>query len=311
MHRSFAYLGDPILEMNITDLCNLRCDFCPRAHGYPNNNVHMSMDMLDTILDSRYDFYRRQNKYVPIYAIGRGEPTLHENWTEIVQKVAEHNKKYYGLDYGIDEIHTNGYKWESWIPEYGHLIHKVHFNCYYNRNFVEYLKIKEHFSGTNVWVYDRGTTGNNEGKTDQRVDGLGVVHKVRYNNRAGSIPQDVIPLTDVTETKNEICMKPWQTLYIDFDGEWRICCNDWTDLVSLGNIKDFGMYDHIWKNPKYIEYRWRLINGDRKLTPCNKCNAVPHPDFIENYKEAIKLLKSWDPAWLREVKETLPYNEKF
>ena len=167
--------------------------------------------------------------------------------------------------------------------------------------------MKEKFDGTNVNVYNRGAVGNNEGTEDYR-DLNGKKTVVRYNNRAGSIPQDIIPMKDITETKNIMCSKPWETLYLDFDGEWRLCCNDWDDLISLGNIKDYGMHDHMWKNPKYIEYKWRLANGDRKLTPCNKCNAVPHPDLLSGYLERVETLKNWQPGWLRSVMKTLPYN---
>ena len=47
-----------VVEINPTELCNLQCSFCPRAHGYPNQNLHMSLDtareIRNQLNDSKY-----------------------------------------------------------------------------------------------------------------------------------------------------------------------------------------------------------------------------------------------------------------
>ena len=41
------------IDINITDLCNRTCSFCPRSDAsiYPNNNQNMTLEMFDLIMD--------------------------------------------------------------------------------------------------------------------------------------------------------------------------------------------------------------------------------------------------------------------
>ena len=59
---------------------------------------------------------------------------------------------------------------------------------------------------------------------------------------------------------------------IDWNGDVLVCMQDWNKKIKFGNVKQI----HYWrfgKNKIYSKYRMSLINGSRKLSPCNKCNA--------------------------------------
>lgn len=311
------------IEMNITELCNLRCDFCPRAHGYPNVNEHMSDEMLDLFLESHDDFYIKNGYQVPILLIGRGEPTLHSDFVNFCTKIYEHlsrqDKKFPTLarrkeleGYGskIQMMHTNGYKIDKWLPEVGHMFGQIDVNCYSEKTYQEYLQLKEEVSSyPNVVVHDRGTTGKNEILPETRTNRVNKTTAVTYNNRAGSIPQDIIPMKTLSDADGRSCYKPFDIMYLDLDGEWRICCNDWDDLVSLGNLKDISIHDHFYNNPLFNEYRWRLANGDRSLTPCNKCNASLR-DEVE-WKEKFGVVADRNPEWMQSVRHLKLNNKIF
>jgi len=307
----------PRIEMNITELCNLRCDFCPRAHGYPNRNLHMSNEILDLFLEGQEEFLARHDHLIPILLIGRGEPTLHENFIDFCMRIYDHlqklKEKYPALKHRnpkISMIHTNGYKWEKWLPELHDKFEQIDFNCYPERTYIEYLKIKETLSiYPNVSVQDRGTTGNNEVFLETRTNKSGTTTPVKYNNRAGSIPQDIIPMVNLSEAQGRSCGKVFDLIYLDYDGEWRLCCNDWDDLVSLGNIKEYSVFEHFWHNPIYNEYRWRLANGDRSLVPCNKCNASLRDE--SGWKKTFQPYVDANPRWIRSVKHVKLNNRMF
>jgi len=294
------------VELNLTELCNLRCDFCPRAYDYPNRNLHMSEEMFDLFLDSHMEFTAEHRAKMQIMLIGRGEPTLHPQFTHFIDKLFAYHmvlKRRFGFTIGLT-IHTNGRKWEDWIPEYYKCFSKIDFNCYSDRTYLEYLDLKEQMKKyPNVLVQDRGVTGRNEPKEEVRKSFKRGETKVYYNNRAGSIPDNAIPLKTLEETHNVICHKPFDVIYLDWDGTWRICCNDWGNPLEgnfgedFGNIQDISISDHIWRNPKMNEYRWRLLKGDRSLTPCDKCNAVPPPDMIDGYQELFTEIYDRKPIW--------------
>jgi len=47
------------IELNLTELCNMTCTFCPRSADYPNLNLHMSLDTIDTIATQLNDYQRQ------------------------------------------------------------------------------------------------------------------------------------------------------------------------------------------------------------------------------------------------------------
>ena len=310
--RKFAHIQQPRVELNITDLCNLRCDFCPRAHGYPNKNLHMSNEMLDLYLAGVKEYYEKHNHFLTTFLIGRGEPTLHNDFIGLVTRIYEFNEKMFEEYPELHErktpkvgnIHTNGYKYENWIPQIGHLFNQIDFNCYSDRTHVEYLRIKEEMKQyPHICVHDRGTTGRNEPLQESRTNKHGNTTPVTYNSRAGSIPENIIPMKNLDDAKNKTCNKPFDMLYLDFDGEWRLCCNDWDDLISLGNLKDISIVKHMSNNNIFNEYRWRLANGDRSLTPCNICNASVKSDHAESdFVHTFSQIVDMNPQWIRSVK---------
>ena len=67
------------VEINPTELCNLRCSFCPRSTFYPNQNLNLDFETANIIkrhLDSI--------EYKGLVSItGRGEPTLHPEFDKL------------------------------------------------------------------------------------------------------------------------------------------------------------------------------------------------------------------------------------
>ena len=60
--------------------------------------------------------------------------------------------------------------------------------------------------------------------------------------------------------------------FIDYTGEVLICSHDWGKKFIAGNINDKSILE-IWKGPKFKNARKLLGNGNRKFSPCNKCDV--------------------------------------
>ena len=97
-----------------------------------------------------------------------------------------------------------------------------------------------------------------------------------YTNRAGNIGFE--HLSDIAKEKliksgKSACFYTHYSMMIDWNGDALICCQDmYNRSIKFGNVKDKLLID-IWKDGKLMEFRNKLKNGERSLSPCNNCNA--------------------------------------
>ena len=76
------------VELNPTELCNRKCYFCPRAHGYPNKNLHMSVDVAKEAV-------KQTSLYTDWISLsGRGEPLLCNNFLDILDICSEQKVRF-------------------------------------------------------------------------------------------------------------------------------------------------------------------------------------------------------------------------
>ena len=75
-----------LIDIMATELCNLTCEFCPRAHGYPNLNLHMDLKIVEKVArDLSINFYQNRILYC-----GFGESLLYNHLTESIQIFKKH-----------------------------------------------------------------------------------------------------------------------------------------------------------------------------------------------------------------------------
>ena len=103
-----------IIELNITELCDMKCAFCPRSSGYPNSNLNMSLNTLDVIVE-----HAKELKGVSFHISGRGEPTLHPRFSDVLDKLSDFKVK----------LSTNGNRVDRYLDKINEL-HKVDYSIY-------------------------------------------------------------------------------------------------------------------------------------------------------------------------------------
>ena len=97
-----------------------------------------------------------------------------------------------------------------------------------------------------------------------------------YTNRAGNIGFE--HLSDIAKEKlmksgKSACFYTHYSMMIDWNVDALLCCQDmYNRTVNFGNVKDKSLVD-IWTDAKLTEFRNKLKNGDRSLSPCSNCNA--------------------------------------
>lgn len=243
------------LEMNITELCNRTCVFCPRADPkvYPNQNLHMPVATAEKVAGDLASLrYRGRVSFS-----GFGEPFLHKSFLDILRAFRRR------LPETVLETNTNG---DQLNPE----------------------KVRQAFAAglTNIYVnlYDgahqKGPFEIMMAAADVPPErytlrdhwmGPGAEYGLNLNNRSGMVHMEGERPPE--ELRGKPCHYPFYKMIVDWDGKVLFCSNDWGRKIVVGNVLTQHVRD-IWLSPEMAEVRARLMKGDRSVSPCDTCNVV-------------------------------------
>lgn len=235
--QSHGFHGLTTVELNITELCNRTCSFCPRSNPtiYPNQNLHMSIETAELLRDQLKGFKGL------ISICGFGEPTLNRQFLKICKTLNEFNL----------EVVTNGDRLTTKLIDNmikvgvdNILISDYDKNPYFKKLERDYeqIRIRRHF----------------DDDTDR-------YEEYNFTNRGGIMFDDFIA---------NPCYYPSYKIVLDYNGDLLLCCNDWLRKQKpFGNIHEKNIMD-IWTSEEYIYIRQELIKGNRDLNDaCRNCNA--------------------------------------
>lgn len=236
------------VDLNITELCNRACIFCPRADSsfYPNQPLHMSLNLAWKIGSELQEL----NYEGAVVLCGFGEPLLHPDLPGIVR----------ALKPSRVEIVTNG---DKLTPEY---IKELVFSgvdyfvvsMYDGPHQIDPLRKKFADAGQSEEIYllrDRWHT---------EEDGFGL----KLTNRAGTVTIGHQEPVDVSHP----CHYLTYQLTVDWNGDVLLCVQDWHKKLKFGNLTSQSMLD-VWTSTPMCKRRIQLMNGKRTSSPCNTCNA--------------------------------------
>lgn len=89
--------------------------------------------------------------------------------------------------------------------------------------------------------------------------------------------------------KKFICLKPFQEISIDLDGEVKICCDNWlkSNRPSLPSLNDTSTSENVWNHPTYQAFRQSILESNYQYCsnhcPFIKMNRADGP-FINRRK---------------------------
>jgi hypothetical protein len=259
-----------IIELNVTELCNRKCSFCPRHNSdvYANRNLHMGLDVFDQI--AKRIIQCRYKGHVVIS--GFSEPLLAQNLLagiEILKKTGVYVK-----------VITNGDK--LGVDSLKALI----------KTGIDHLKV-DVYDNAREYEHICGIVNQQSTLRGATVEVFPAYKGVQnFNNRAGSSTVD----SGVVDFKNRQCFIPFYKLMIDYDGSYILCHNDWqrASEVSAAKLSVFthGFIEYL-EHPTNVKIREALSRGDRNsLIPCTVCNidGKQFGQFSQQY------LNEWFPT---------------
>ena len=253
------------IELSLIDACNRSCNFCPKFDESIAPNTYNIME--NSLIEKLCKDLKKINFEGAFCLCGYGEPLLHKNYLNIVNKLSE---------VGPVEIITNGdpLNNKSLKKLYESNASRLLISLYDGPEQLEKFKkmIKEeNIPEDFVILRDRWYS--------DKID-----FGVKLTNRTGTIKIGNQPEVNF---KQKCYYTAYQVL-IDWNGDVFLCPQDWQRRVSMGNIMQKEFFD-IWDGKMLKKYRKNLLTGNRTLNPCNSCNA-DGTVYGENHYKAWKNL---------------------
>jgi radical SAM protein with 4Fe4S-binding SPASM domain len=260
-----------ILNIELTNLCNLQCRMCPTGRGLlMRKQGFMSNDTFEKILTeaAAHD--------TAIRFVRWGEPTLHPNLMKFVRMVES-----YGL---LCHINTNGFFMDDkiisdmiQIP-----LDSIKFSMQgvtkdeYEKwrqggNFLLLLGwIKELYLRRNRRKLPFITIGTTVSKRDEEniKEFKCSMRSISDSVLVGTI-RNIIARTERGNNPN--CPEVFNKLSINYNGDVTACCADYDDYMKIGNIHKNTLKE-LWTSNRINYYREMLCEGRHaELEICKSC----------------------------------------
>ncbi len=248
------------IDIELTNRCNATCDFCPREKT-PKQGF-MSLDVFDQVIDRVLAL----GSHAKASLTGLGEPMLHPHFLEFVS---------HGIQRGLNvDIVSNGSRLTpalimglldaglknvtfsvsdigaAYDQIYGLPFEKTRDNIL---EFVRQSRGRCHVQIT-VVRHDGNAHQIDEITQFWQQAGVDYVHVTREENRGGSHDKPFQFLgnrthwreaVDVLHNKGftELCAIALYSVFIGWNGQYYLCCQDWEKKVPLGSVFDFSIED--------------------------------------------------------------------
>jgi radical SAM protein with 4Fe4S-binding SPASM domain len=249
--------GDPLssiltVEINTTELCNRTCVFCPRHNPdvYPNRNLNM------TVMGAMYiaENLAEINYSGKISFSGYSENLLNPEFDEIIRAFR------ICLPNAILECNTNG-------DPLDHSLASKLFNAGLNQLYINLYDGIEQIDKFNEFMQHF-----DDSLYKYRMHWSQKDHGLILNNRGGNITWTDNDEAALIELEGKPCHYPFYKMFVDWNGDVLFCSNDWGKEHVVGNLIQQRVKD-VWFSKAMKKIRRRLREGDRSISPCNKCNV--------------------------------------
>jgi len=258
------------VQVQTISWCNRSCPFCP-SQKFPRKLEFMSLETYQRVLDelASLDFSGRFSPYL------QGEPLLDNRMPELVA-MARHT-----LPQAKILIQTNGdaLTVEKGLALFEAGLHKMIINCYDDngdqvsrvqklvREIVEKQPDIKNIKSNFMHKFNRMISSERHGQISREIaiDDKTWWKEDTAENWAGNIPGSL------QEPLRGSCRRPFNQLYVHYNGNVVLCCCDWKGEVIFGNLMRDSLVE-VYSGLVAAKYRENLARKNRKMKLCEVCN---------------------------------------
>lgn len=229
------------VQINPTEMCNRSCSFCPRGDPlvYKNKKVFVSTEIC-TLVGKQLNEFNFKGR---VGFVGFGEPLLNSNLTACIDKIKQNCPSIKWI-----EVNTNG--------------------DFLNREVVKSL-YDSGCTDLTISMYDEDSSKKFISFCENIPINLTLRHY--YNIKNINFIDRVSVIKGHVKNIKKQCYIPFYKLFIDWNGDYLLCDQDWGRKSNQYNIEQVTIKD-FWTT-KLNKYRKNLITGDRqKNSTCNSCD---------------------------------------
>ena len=242
------------VTLNISETCQLKCSFCPRSKGY-HHPISFMNEEIATYIRNNLSYIDYHNT---LSISGMGEPFLHPHINSIINILTDNGNAKYKT-----QILTNG-------------LAKYDYDKILNYGVKIIVSIHDDTKDTHLPIMDY--------KSDNIIyrDHTSSSKEMIPTNRAGYIKDGC--------NKNT-CYYPFYKIFIDYDGSYLLCQEDWKRVTKVKKYKFKDKYKSINIKQMDIEkyftsylfpYKQQFCSQDGYIDRknilshnlCGNCNAI-------------------------------------
>lgn len=239
------------LDLESTNLCNLRCEYCTR-NEMQDALGRMEFELFKKIIDEGV-----QHGLASIKLNRRGEPLLHPQLSQFIRyakdkgvldvqfntngMLLDSNKAHELIDAGLDRII---FSLDGTDPE---IYERMRPGAKYETvvaNIKNFVTIRNKKSSAKPMTRVQMTVA--EENIDEAKDYIqlwqDVVNRISFNLRRTPLKQkndhEAVPLHE-----HYPCPQPWQRMAVYYNGDTVMCCGDWHKHYMLGNAYQSSIRD--------------------------------------------------------------------
>ena len=283
------FVQDPpfTLKVELTQGCNLRCDFCAIAgiQEKQGRDYHfMTLETAERVASE----VKRVGWNVRVEFTMHGEPSMNPNRNAIITTFRKHlprtqlmmtsngggllggKEGIVGNLHALFEAGLNVYAFDAYEAVNIHVKVEEAFQQYIKTGGplpFGYARYPEDRAFTPYQRFPKGT------RIFIRLHDISKPQAGTHNhlsNHAGVIK----PKNDTMDGRR--CARPFRELPIRHDGRVAICCDDWRGKFKIGDVTKTPI-DEVWQAPVLQSARRYLYRGMRSaLEPCRGCDSRSH-----------------------------------